>query len=1125
MKFCGECGQEIHPSCPHCGFTNPPNFKFCGNCGCELSVGKIATIDIPPQSEEISVAEDRQDENTCYGPDSERKCVTVMFSDLTGYTEMSEKLDPEEVKEITSAIFGELTKIIEKYDGFIEKYIGDAILAVFGAKEAFEDSALRAIKAAREIHAHVESVSPKYEKLIGRTLTMHTGINTGVVVTGEINFEKGTHGLVGDTINTAARLMSVSNPGEIVVDKNSFAQTAGYYEFDTLPLTKVKGKSELIQAYRVVKAIVEPKKVHRLHGLRAQLIGRSTEMLALQDAVENLEQGMGSVVAISGTAGTGKSRLIHEFQQTLDLEKIRWLDANAYPYTQNTPYYPLIDLLTRAFGIVEDDDHKAIKRKINTTLKGLLGKDSEMVPYIGSLFSIDYAETREVSPEYWKDRLSIAVADVLDALTSSRPTVLCLEDMHWSDLSTIELIRTLISNASGPLLVICIYRPIVSIFTEIEIQGSKIDYTELSLRELSASEAQEMVYSLLETDDIPKNLRGFIRDNIEGNPFYIEELINTLVTSEALSKVSGQWVLTNKMDESLISTNIQGVLTGRIDRLESDTKRILQEASVIGKTFLFEILQRISAVKYDINRHLLLLERLDFIRAKSIQPTLEYIFKHTLTQEVVYNGLLRAERKEIHEKIGLAIEMQFHHRRQEYYEILAYHFKHGRSQVKAAEYLIRAGKKSFYMCAVEETYTYYKEAYEILSKRLGNGDDEKRLFIELLHEWGIALIWQMATTELIELFMRHIELVEDIDDKEKSSLFFSTLGIALQTKGQLLDSYPYLRKSLDLAEKANSVKAIGYAAFRLSQICANLGNLDEAVRLVERARIIADDPTSELPLHRITVSLVIAYLYKGNIRKLREFGNDLLNRKSNKKDLRNLATANIAFGASHFCAGEYYLAIKDLEMMFEVTIDPLITQFAKILLGYAYIGQGEYQKAFTISEDITHFSERYGSEYLGAISMTIKGFALAASGNLDKGLKVLDSVENIWRAENRLYGLAMLSCFYGQLYLNIVQGKNSKDLTLIIKNIRSMFRLVPGAAEKCERHFNNAIEITSNINAEGLLGQAYFGLGRLCLLQNRDAQAQDYIHKAIAIFEKMEASGFLKVAKAELASISSESGN
>jgi adenylate cyclase len=247
--------------------------------------------------------------------DSERKCVTVMFSDLTGYTEMSEKLDPEEVKEITSAIFAELTRIIERYDGFIEKYIGDAILAVFGAKEAFEDSALRAIKAAREIHAHVESISPKYEILIGRALTMHTGINTGVVVTGEINFEKGTHGLVGDTINTAASLMSVSESGEIIIDHDSFVQTEGYFEFETLEPVKVKGKAKPIAVYRVGKALQEPKKLHRLHGLRAKLIGRSVEMQVLKDAAENLEQGQGSVVSVCGTAGTGKSRLVHEFKR------------------------------------------------------------------------------------------------------------------------------------------------------------------------------------------------------------------------------------------------------------------------------------------------------------------------------------------------------------------------------------------------------------------------------------------------------------------------------------------------------------------------------------------------------------------------------------------------------------------------------------------------------------------------------------------------------------------------------------------------------------------------------------------------------------------------------------------
>ena len=587
MQFCGECGNDIKSGCPHCSFANPAHFKFCGKCGCALAVGTSIKLDSIEQSEEPNIVEDDRDEGTCSGPDSERKCVTVLFSDLTGYTEMSEKLDPEDVKEITSAIFGEFTKIIEKYDGFIEKYIGDAILAVFGAKEAFEDSALRAIKAAREIHAHVESVSPKYEKLIGRALTMHTGINTGVVVTGEINFEKGTHGLVGDTINTAARLMGVSASGEIIIDHDSFVQTEGYFEFEILDPAKVKGKAEPIAVYRVGKALQEPTKLHRLHGLRAKLIGRSVEMQIFKDAAENLEQGKGSVFSVCGTAGTGKSRLVHEFKKTFDLKKVQWFDANAYPYTQNTPYYPLIDLLTKAFDIKDGDNSEAIKLKVESSLEGLLGKGSENAPYIGSLFSIEYSETKEVSPEYWKDRLYAAIGDVLKALTATAPTVICLEDMHWADPSTMELVRKLVTNLSGPLMLICIYRPIITFFTDFEIKTLSIDYTELRLRELSPSESQDMICSLLNADQIPKELRGFIRDSIDGNPFYVEELINALIDSEALSKDSGQWVLTKTIDDSFISTNIQGVIAGRIDRLGLDTKRILQEASVIGRAFLF----------------------------------------------------------------------------------------------------------------------------------------------------------------------------------------------------------------------------------------------------------------------------------------------------------------------------------------------------------------------------------------------------------------------------------------------------------------------------------------------------------------------------------------------------------
>ena len=1119
VKFCGECGNALQLACIHCNSVNPPGFKFCGECGCELSVTLTIKLSNQENVAEVIKAEDHADDATCSAQDSERKCVTVVFSDLTGYTEISEKLDPEEVKEITSTIFSELTKIIEKFDGFIEKYVGDAILAVFGAKEAFEDSALRAIKAAREIHTYVDSVSPKYEELIGRQLSMHTGINTGLVVTGEINYQKGTHGLVGDTINTAARLMSASQPGKIIIDHDSFVQTEGYFEFDPLDPVKVKGKTEPIKVYQVGIALQTPKKLHRLHGLRAELIGRSIEMQALKDAAESLEKGKGSVVSVCGTAGTGKSRLVHEFKKTLDLEKFQWFDGNAYPHTQNTPYYPLVDLLTKAFGIEENDSHDAIKQKIELNIEGLLGNKSGKAPYIAGLFSIKYIETSEVSPEYWKDQLHSAVQEVLKALILRGPTIVCLEDLHWADPSTMELVQKLVSIPSYPFMTICIYRPIITLFTDFEIKGLKNEFTELRLQELSPSESHEMVCSLLKTDEIPKELRNYIRDSIDGNPFYVEELINALIDSESLSRSNGRWVITRDIDESYISTNIQRVVAGRIDRLGYDTKRLLQEASVIGRAFLYDILKRISEIKKDISHNLVMLERLDLIRAKSIQPAIEYIFKHALTQEVVYNGLLRHERREIHERIGLAIEQLFYDRHQEFYEILAYHFKRGSSQIKAAEYLIKAGQKSFTMCAVEEAQNYYQDAYQILSILSEKDKSVNILLVDLLNEWGLTLVWRSASTELIELFMEHLKIAKQIDDKEKLSLFYSNLGIALNFKGNLTEAHTYLQKSLKLAEEAKSPNAIGYAALRLSIVHANIGNLKEAVRLAEKARLMSGDPSADLPLHRLTISLSVAYLYSGNINKLRELGTELLGKLDEKKDLRYFITSKLVFGISHFCAGEYRLAIQNYKSMLEESLDPMLTQSGKLFIGYAYLGDENYQKALILSEEVIRFSEKFGTEYFKTVAMAFHGFALAAAGSLDKGLKLLNNVEKFWLKENYLYSLAVLNCFYGQLYLKIVAGKNPKSLSFIIKNIRPIFKLVPGAKGKSETHFKKAIDITNQIGAKCLLAQAMMGLGYLYRATKRNELAKDCFVEAIKKFEEIDAVGFIEVSKTALESI------
>jgi predicted ATPase/class 3 adenylate cyclase len=1119
MKFCGECGEEIHHSCPHCGFTNPPNFKFCGNCGCELSVGKIATIDIPQQSDEISVAEDRQDENSCYGPDSERKCVTVMFSDLTGYTEMSEKLDPEEVKEVTSAIFSELTKIIQKYDGFIEKYIGDAILAVFGAKEAFEDSALRAIKAARELHAHVESVSPKYEKLIGRTLTMHTGINTGVVVTGEINFEKGTHGLVGDTINTAARLMGVAASGEIIIDHDSFVQTEGYFEFEILDPAKVKGKAEPIAVYRVGKALQEPKKLHRLHGLRAELIGRSVEMQILMDAAENLEQGKGSVVSVCGTAGTGKSRLVHEFKKTLDLKKVQWFDANAYHYTQNTPYYPLIDLLTKAFDIKDGDNSEAIKLKVESSLEGLLGKGSGNAPYIGSLFSIEYSETKEVSPEYWKDRLYAAIGDVLKALTAVAPTVICLEDMHWADPSTMELVRKLVSNLSDPLMVVCIYRPVITIFTDFEINTLPIDYTELRLRELSPSESQDMICSLLNADQIPKELRGFIRDSIDGNPFYVEELINALIDSEALSKDSGQWVLTKTIDDSFISTNIQGVIAGRIDRLGRDTKRILQEASVIGRAFLFDILQRISETKQDIDKNLMTLERLDLISAKSIQPTLEYIFKHALTQEIVYNGLVKSERRLIHEKIGNVIEILFQDRLTEFYETLAYHFSRGQSVTKAVDYLVKSGEKSLARYSVEEANQYFRKAYDIIAKIEALSEAEKIVIIDILNSWGYVYYYLGEIKEWIELLKSHQSLAESLRDKARLGMFYAWLGCALITAGKPKDAYVYLRSALELGEKSSAQKVVGYACTWLSWACGWLGSFEEGITYGMRAQEIAESFLSDQYLFFKSFSAICYINYcQGKTKLLFEEAKRLLDYGERTANSRSKVFGYWMKALGYMARGEIALARKESENSIGAAVDPFYSQFGKSTLGMSYIFDGQLKEAEDTFRLISDYCEKRGLELMSQFSNLFLSFIDIPKGNMEQGFRRFKETQEVLLKNHMKVWYATSESMLGAVYTRLIIGP-SPSLATVAKNIGFIVKNAPFADRKAEESFKKAIENCREMGAKGNLGQALLGLGRLHKAKKRNEKASECFSEAIHLFQKCDAHVFLKQAKEELASI------
>jgi len=1099
-KFCNECGNKLEIACLQCGKVNPPGSQFCNQCGQRLGEAVIEKVVQPIEGE--------------------RKQVTVLFSDLSGYTAMTEKLDPEEVKEIMSRIFGEVAKAVTQYEGFIEKFIGDAVVAFFGVPKTHEDDPIRAIRAAREIHEIVDGMSRQFESKIGKRLSMHSGINTGLVVTGEVSIEKGTHGISGETINLASRLSDVAKAGEILVGPVTYQLAEGHFIFEKLEPGQFKGKAEAVQVYRLLSIKEKPLTLHRILGLRADLIGRKAELAELQEAVQKVRQGRGGIISICGDAGTGKSRLVGEIKGTLDLNEIQWREGHAYAYSQNMPYFPLIDFLNRAWQIEEGDSPEKVRRKIESGVENLISrKKQDVLPYIGSLYSLSYPEIEGVSPEFWKSRLQEAIHEILLALTQRGPTIICLEDLHWADPSSLALLRFLLSEFRYPALFLCIYRPPLSLFTSHELSGMGKLYHEIRLQDLSLSEAQEMMESLLKTQTIPPELRHFIQEKVEGNPFYLEEVINSLIESGTLSPDNGTWKLTRSIVKSEIPSTIQGVISARLDRLEKEMKRILQEASVIGKAFLYEILNKITELKDQLDHHLHRLEQFDLIRIRSFQPELEYIFKHALTQEVVYNGLLKKERQVVHERIGLVMEQLFRERLSEFYETLAFHFKQGQSLHKAVDYLMKSGEKSLNRYAVEESHKYYQEAFDLLKNKPGMTDEEKRLLIDLLNKWALVFYYRGDFRSLVSLLTDYEELGKSVD-KAELGMFYAWLGFSLYCAGKAKKSYEYLNKALKTGEEIQDQKIIGYACAWITWTCADLGLLDEATAFGQRAqRISRSFETDQYLYFKSLAGLGYAYYQRGETKKTLEAGKALLDYGERHSNIRSLVMGHLGIGLSCMLRGDFHSAIERTEIATRLAVDPFYSQLSRMLLGGGYLFTNQFDMTETALEEVLIYSQRFGAESIGTMARIFIGVLLIAKGQMSKGSKLLaegqrDCLENQWRP---MYAFSEYAI--GKIHSQIAEGSGPISLSTMAKNIGFLIKNVPFASKKAEEHFNRAIEVAKEIGAKGTMGMAYLDLGLLYRTKGKTEQAKKCISEAIQIFEQTEAEGFLKQAQEALASL------
>jgi tetratricopeptide (TPR) repeat protein len=941
-----------------------------------------------------------------------------------------------------------------------------------------------------------------------------------------MDFDKGTRGasrisgltkadeLIGDTINVASRISSLAKADEIIVGLETYHQAEGYFNFEKLDPTKVKGKEEPIQIYKVSSPKETVSKTHRLSGLRSELIGRKAEMDQLKEAVDNLKQGKSSSFSIIGDAGTGKSRLMEEFRNLLDITTIQWREGHCYGYSQNIPYFPVIDLLSRAWQIKEGDPPDQTRQKVEKGAQATLGERKDLIPYIGNLYSLPYPEIETVPPEQWKAKLHEAIHLILANLCKHAPTVICIEDLHWADPSSVELLRNTLIDLKYPVVFLCMYRPSFTLFTSHQA-GSMKSYNEIRLLHLSPTDSQSMVESLLKTKTIPRQLQMFVRDKAEGNPFYLEEVINSLIETDTLIKDKDSWKLIRPLNEKDIPSTVQGVISARLDRLERETKRILQEASVIGRAFLYEILKRISDLKEYLDKSLMNLERLDLIKTISLQPELEYIFKHALTQEVVYNGLLLKERRLIHEKIGLVMEELLHDHLPEFYETLAYHYSQSDNFQKAYEYLKLSGEKAAKNYANNETIRFYKEAIRMLDAQPDSLENKKeKLKVYLMMIIPLTLLSYPEGT--LEILQNAEKLAQELGDEESLLQILVSLSAYYTIAGGNPSlGLEYGEKCFNTAEK---IKNFGLMAQSASQVCAAYfmtGDVEKVVDIGSKAVHLLEEHHLEgdLGMGISVYSLICAYCgcalgWMGKFKEATDVSEKGFRNACEVNDKFTMGVTQMNHSTITYFAGygdkTIALAQEAIKIFEEAEIS-MALETPWWLLGGGYCFRGEYDKAIDAGEKSLKLAKEFGLPYFVSWSHWLLAMTLRAAGDLKRARECFEEA------------------------LRISQECNSKGCegmawVLIGCMVEEM---TPAIIEEAQRQIKHGISILEKIKSKAMSAIGYLHLGEFLASAGRKEEAMESLKKAETLYQEMEVtpqSHWLTRTKDALKRLGSEAG-
>jgi class 3 adenylate cyclase/tetratricopeptide (TPR) repeat protein len=835
MKFCGECGARFESSCPVCGASNPPGNKFCGQCGGSLTQsGAASKFTTPATYTPKHLAEKILSSKSAL--EGERKQVSVLFVDVAGFTALSEASDPEDVHGLMNRAVELMLGEVHRYEGTVNHFLGDGIMALFGAPIAHEDHAQRAVHAALGIRKALEAYGDELKRRRGINFQVRQGINTGLVVVGSIGSDlRMDYTAVGDTTNVAARLQQASDPGRIVISEVTHRLVAGYFHTRPLGKLSLKGKANPIQAWEVISARVARTRleVEAERGL-TPFIGRERELWLLSECFEKAKAGHGQVVFVVGEPGIGKSRLLLEFRRRLG-ENATWNEGRTMSFGRSIAFHPLIDLLKRNFRIEEGDAEETIIKKIERSVLRL-GEDlRRILPYLRYLLSVDPGNPAVLSMDARLRR-----GEIFDALrclavgaAEVHPQVIVYEDVHWMDLASEEsLLFAADSIPNSRILQILTYRtgyhhPL----------GERSYHTRIGLDSLSTEDSAEMAKGILATKHLPPELNTLITRKAEGNPFFVEEVVKSLQEIGAIRQVGDRYVLARPLDEIMVPDTIQDVIMARIDRLAEAPKKTLQLASVIGREFTRRLVDRLAEIRERNEEFLRELKAIELIYEKSLFPELSYMFKHALTHEVAYNSLLFQRRKELHSVIGLAIEDLYASRLAEHFEVLAHHFLKAEEWSKAFDYLLKAAEKAAKAFTIREAIALYDQALAV-ARKLGDTIQSKTLME--IHQAKMSLYFILSDFESSRAEGEHLQgLAHRSGDNANEGAALAGMGWASLWAHDFDRALDYSRQAIAVSGKINAQPVLAKGHVTTGLVYACTARLHEARREFERVLTIS----------------------------------------------------------------------------------------------------------------------------------------------------------------------------------------------------------------------------------------------------------------------------------------------